>query len=93
VTHKVYEDLDATAFTPLIGCGKGTSTMNLLRTSTRSDVSQTSDSGTTTLGTATDSLSTSESTDDERGDDDSSALRLTLGAPFWMLPVPSFLLL
>ncbi|KAF6802541.1 hypothetical protein CMUS01_15321 [Colletotrichum musicola] len=34
VTHKVFADLDVTTFTPFIGCGRGTSTMNLLRTST-----------------------------------------------------------
>ncbi|KAH6682378.1 hypothetical protein F5X68DRAFT_243075 [Plectosphaerella plurivora] len=34
VTHKIYADLDVTTFTPFIGCGKGTSTMNLVRTST-----------------------------------------------------------
>lgn len=34
VTHKVYADLDVTTFTPFIGCGRGTSTMNLVRTST-----------------------------------------------------------
>ncbi|KAJ2896126.1 hypothetical protein MKZ38_005850 [Zalerion maritima] len=34
VTHKVYQDLDATTYTTFIGCGRGTSTMNLLRTST-----------------------------------------------------------
>ncbi|KAK0623694.1 hypothetical protein B0T14DRAFT_565025 [Immersiella caudata] len=37
VTHKVYKDLDVTTFTPLIGCGRGTSTMNLVRTSTGSN--------------------------------------------------------
>ncbi|KAH7359147.1 hypothetical protein B0T11DRAFT_112638 [Plectosphaerella cucumerina] len=34
VTHKIFADLDVTTFTPFIGCGKGTSTMNLVRTST-----------------------------------------------------------
>ena len=34
VTHKVYDDLDTSMFTPFIGCGKGTSTMNLARATT-----------------------------------------------------------
>ncbi|KAF6818376.1 hypothetical protein CPLU01_13328 [Colletotrichum plurivorum] len=51
VTHKVFADLDVTTFTPFIGCGRGTSTMNLLRTST----------GTGTRGTTTPTLASSSS--------------------------------
>lgn len=36
VTHRIYKDLDVTTWTPFLGCGRGTSTMNLLRASTHS---------------------------------------------------------
>ena len=36
ITHKIYENLDVTDFTPLVGCGRGTSSMALLRTATGS---------------------------------------------------------
>ncbi|RTE84493.1 hypothetical protein BHE90_000844 [Fusarium euwallaceae] len=55
VTHRIYQDLDVTTWTPFLGCGRGTSTMNLLRTSTSSgDQDATTTTGSLTTATTTD---------------------------------------
>ncbi|UPK94203.1 hypothetical protein LCI18_005138 [Fusarium solani-melongenae] len=55
VTHRIYQDLDVTTWTPFLGCGRGTSTMNLLRTSTHSgDQDATTTTGSLTTTTTTD---------------------------------------
>jgi len=41
VTHKIFADLDISSYTPLIGCGRGTSVMNLVVTPTGSSTTLT----------------------------------------------------